>query len=249
MRSTLEQSTSAWATNPFTSVRAQAATPKLYVLPSNLPQHECNTYIQFPGKNNITLGGRLVPQYGTQNLSEISQLFTNYINGDNSPVIASGLSTVQNDGTEISWLTIALQALRLTVPFKPLAPLNPIRTINIDELGLGFTPDTAWTPSAESNSVHASLELPFGFSLSISEIENDFNISANNSVIAGLSTVSDALTCLKFVTHLPYFIAHRRFNLRDSNHQFDKHSGSNQYLHSQYQLELPIGEPPRLLVI
>ena len=138
-----------------------------------------------------------MPQYGTQNLSEISQLFTNYINGDNSPVIASGQSTVQNDGTEISWLSIALQALHLTVPFKPLAPLNPIRTIDIDELGLGFTPDTAWTPSAESNSVHASLELPFGFSLSISEIQNDFSISANNSVVAGLSTVSDASTCLK----------------------------------------------------
>ena len=138
-----------------------------------------------------------MPQYGTQNLSEISQLFTNYINGDNSPVVASGLSTVQNDGTEISWLSIALQALHLTVPFKPLAPLNPIRTIDIDELGLGFTPDTAWTPSAESNSVHASLELPFGFSLSISEIQNDFNISANNSVVAGLSTVGDTSTCLK----------------------------------------------------
>lgn len=145
-----------------------------------------------------------MPQYGAQNLSEISQLFTNYINGDNSPVIATGISTTQDDGTQISWLSIALQALHLNVPFKPLAPLNPIRTIDIDELGLGFTQDSAWTPSADSNSVHASLTLPFGFGLSISEIQNDFNITANNSVVAGLSTVTDATTYMKFITHLPH---------------------------------------------
>jgi hypothetical protein len=101
----------------------------------------------------------LIPQSGAQNLSDISQLFTNYINGDNSPVFAKGISTVQDDGTEISWLSIALQSLILDVPFKPLAPLNPIRTINIDELGLTFTEADAWTPAAVSNSVHASLRM------------------------------------------------------------------------------------------
>jgi hypothetical protein len=116
-----------------------------------------NPYIQAPGPNDITLSGVLIPQSGAQNLSEISQLFTNYINGDNSPVIAKGISTVQDDGTEITWLSIALQSLILDVPFKPLAPLNPIRTINIGELGLTFTEATAWSPSAVSNSVQASL--------------------------------------------------------------------------------------------
>jgi hypothetical protein len=36
-----------------------------------------------------------------------------------------------------------------------------------------------------------NLELPFGFGLSISEIQNDFNISSNSSTAARLSTVSD----------------------------------------------------------
>ncbi|KAF7971549.1 hypothetical protein HWV62_20870 [Athelia sp. TMB] len=64
-----------------------------------------------PGNNSITLSGTLVPQYGAQNLSEIGQLFTNYINGDNPAVLAMRLSTTQADGTQISWLSIALQAL------------------------------------------------------------------------------------------------------------------------------------------
>ena len=49
------------------------------------------------------------------------------------------------------------------------------------------------------------------------------------------------------MTHLSP--AYRRFNLRDSGHQFDKHPRSNQYLHRQHQLELPIGKPPHFLVI
>lgn len=51
----------------------------------------------------------------------------------------------------------------LDVPFKPTAPLNPIRAIQIDDLGLTFTEDTAWAPAAVSNSVHASLRALFSF--------------------------------------------------------------------------------------
>jgi hypothetical protein len=118
---------------------------------------DANLHPQAPGPNDITLSGVLLPQTGAQNLTQISQLFTNYINGDNSPVFAQGISTVQSDGTEIEWFSIAVRNLLLDVPFKPLAPLNPIRTINIDELGLTFNEATAWTPAALSNSVYASL--------------------------------------------------------------------------------------------
>ncbi|KAF7983257.1 hypothetical protein HWV62_22882 [Athelia sp. TMB] len=146
-----------------------------------------NTQI-VPGNNSITLAGVLIPQFGAQNLSQISQLFTNYINGDNSPVIATGLSTTQADGVQISWLSQALQSLVLDVPFKPQAPLNPIQTIDINELGLSFTEGTEWSPGAASNSVHASLVLPFGFNLAIEQIQNDFNITTNGSAVAGLAT-------------------------------------------------------------
>lgn len=101
----------------------------------------------------------MIPQSGAQNLSQISQLFTNYINGDNSPVMATGLSTVQSDGTEIAWLSTALQSLVLNVPFKPQTPINPIRAINIGDLGLTFNQATQWSPAAVSNSVHATLRM------------------------------------------------------------------------------------------
>lgn len=54
-------------------------------------------------------------------------------------------------------MSVALRSLALDVPFKPVAPLNPIRAIQIDNLGLTFTEETAWAPAAVSDSVHASL--------------------------------------------------------------------------------------------
>ncbi|ESK92921.1 hypothetical protein Moror_8994 [Moniliophthora roreri MCA 2997] len=142
-----------------------------------------------PGQNEITLKGVLVRQEGEVNLKKMGTLFSNYINGIETSVIAVGKSTTQNDGTEISWLSKGLQALQLRVPFKPSnGPINPIKSIDIGDLALQFSPDTAWSPSADSRSVRATLELPFGFNLAIGEIENDFNITEDGNVVAGLKT-------------------------------------------------------------
>jgi hypothetical protein len=165
--------------------------------------------------------GVLQPQSSPADLSAVSQLFTNYINGENSPVVATGLSAIQSDGTTVSWLTEGIQALKLNVPFKPTAPINPIKAISIGEFDLAFSPETPWTPLVQSNTVQASMrgyliqffggyliyfseELPFGFGISIGQIQNTFNLTSNGQYIAGLSTVSglslrfgpDFLMCL-----------------------------------------------------
>ncbi|KAG2037615.1 hypothetical protein BDR03DRAFT_818585, partial [Suillus americanus] len=72
--------------------------------------------------NNITLNGVLVPQTTPANLATVSQLFTNYINFESSPVIAVGKSTT---------------------------PINPIWSIQIGSMALAFTPETAWTPQTD----------------------------------------------------------------------------------------------------
>lgn len=50
-------------------------------------------------------------------MSALSTLFTNYLNGDLSPVIVRGLSTLQTDGTAVGWLSEGLKSLVLNVPF------------------------------------------------------------------------------------------------------------------------------------
>jgi hypothetical protein len=84
-------------------------------------------------------------------------LFTNYLNGETSPVLATGESTLQSDGTQSSWLSAGLTALKSNVLFKAFSPINLIRSITIGNMGLVFTPDTAWDPVADSNSVQASM--------------------------------------------------------------------------------------------
>ncbi|KAJ3838704.1 hypothetical protein F5878DRAFT_725102 [Lentinula raphanica] len=154
-----------------------------------------NTVITGAAKNDITLSGTLIPQSGDNNLTVVSELFTNYLNGDSSDVIATGKSTLQADGTAISWLSQGLEALQLHVPFVSLSgAISPIKSIDIGNLGLVFAEETPWAPSAQSQSVQASLQLPFGFSVAISEIQNSFNITNGDDIVAGLSTPEGAST-------------------------------------------------------
>ncbi|KAH8992759.1 hypothetical protein EDB86DRAFT_3078965 [Lactarius hatsudake] len=148
-----------------------------------------------PGPNDITLRGRLVPHNGSNTeLAAIGQLFSQYINGDTSPVIAQGVSTLQNDNTSIFWLSKGLQALRLNVPFKSPTHINPLQSISIGELSLAFSETQPWAPVANSHSVQASMHLPFGFNVELGQIENAFNISKNGSAVAGLTTPLGATT-------------------------------------------------------
>ncbi|OJT10827.1 hypothetical protein TRAPUB_12696, partial [Trametes pubescens] len=141
-----------------------------------------------PGPNNITLSGRLVPQTDASALTSVSQLFTQYLNGEQSDVIARGQSSIQNDGSAVSWLSAGLTALDLHVPFKAAQAINPIKSISIGDMALAFSPQAPWDPVANSRTVQAAMELPFGFSLSIGEIQNAFNITSAGAVVAGLST-------------------------------------------------------------
>jgi len=104
------------------------------------------------------LSGRLVPHNGSESeLAVVGQLFTQYINGDTSPVLAQGVSTLQDDNTSISWLSEGVQALMLNVPFKSSTPTNPIQSISIGSLSLAFTEALPWAPLVNSRSIQASM--------------------------------------------------------------------------------------------
>ncbi|KAF7321550.1 hypothetical protein MKEN_00676000 [Mycena kentingensis (nom. inval.)] len=153
-----------------------------------------NTIIA-PGNNTITLKGVLQNHTDSNELAALSELFTNYLNSKETPIIAKGLSTLQDDGSTISWLSAGLQALNLNVPLAPPSPINPIRAISIGNFDLAFSDQTPWSPSANSDTVTASLELPFGFNVEIGQIQNEFNISMmDGSTVAGLSTPLGAST-------------------------------------------------------
>ena len=111
-----------------------------------------------PGENSITLNGVLISHKGKlQDLTILGELFTKYLNGEEAPVIAKGISSQQADGTVISWLSHGLHALNLNVPFKAPAAIDSIKAIIVPYMNLTFTEDTAWSPSVSSQGVQANM--------------------------------------------------------------------------------------------
>lgn len=99
----------------------------------------------------------MIPHTDTGELKALGELFTNYLNFEESPVTAIGISTTQDDGTEIPWLSQGLKALSLGVPFKAFTPIDPIKSISIQDLALAFTEQDPWNPTSTSNSVQAQM--------------------------------------------------------------------------------------------
>lgn len=144
------------------------------------------------GRNIIPLSGRLVDQTGNQTaLDLLSELFSAYLNGETSPVVAIGEYVELPDGTRVSWLNQGIRKLQLQVPLRcPTGPISPITSITIGSFGLAFNHDGSlpYAPIVGSNSTSASYGLPFGFSLNISQVQVSMAIVQNGTIIANIST-------------------------------------------------------------
>lgn len=102
---------------------------------------------------------------------------------------ARGRSVTLPNGEVIDYLQKGIQALILTVPLSsPTGPILPIQGIAIEALSLAFDTSAPYAPLANSSQVSAAFGLPFGFSLSIVELSNSFEIVENGTAVAGLSS-------------------------------------------------------------
>jgi hypothetical protein len=111
-----------------------------------------------PGENSVILNGVLTSHKDNpHDLTVLGDLFTKYLNGEAALVIAKGISTRQEDGTVISWLSQGLQALSLSVPFQAPVAIDPIKAIIVPYMNLTFTEDMAWSPSVSSQDVQANM--------------------------------------------------------------------------------------------
>ncbi|GJN94719.1 hypothetical protein Rhopal_007810-T1 [Rhodotorula paludigena] len=142
------------------------------------------------GENDIHLVGRLVPYPDdTAALGQLSTLFTSYLNGDTIPVQARGLSIDLPSGQNIAWLSSGISALTLNVPLRsPTGRIAPITGITIEALSLQFDPSNPYAPTANSSAISAGFGLPFGFSLDIVRLKNEFGIVDNRTIVASLES-------------------------------------------------------------
>lgn len=141
-----------------------------------------------PGSNVVPLYGRLLPHTSQNDLDTLGNLFTNYVNNQVSLTFAQGIAAYPDNKTAVGWLSEGLQALNLSIPLVPPAPLTLIQSIDIGSLNLAFTPATAYAPVASSNDVTIHFDFPFGFSIAFEQIANAFSlIDQQNDTLASLS--------------------------------------------------------------
>ncbi|CAG8458295.1 13175_t:CDS:2 [Acaulospora colombiana] len=134
------------------------------------------------GSSEMKLVGRLIPQSG-DGVNVIANIFADVLNKKPVPLVAKGTGLQP----PISWLIPAFTQLSIdsVLPPKDLGKLVPSVTIN--EISMKFTPDTAYDPITSSKNLTAQINIPFGFTLSITEMSEEIVIVNGNTNMARLS--------------------------------------------------------------
>ena len=113
------------------------------------------------------LSGRIIPQSGAD-LNNIGQLFSNFLAGQNSSLVAKGNSVTPPGASEpVTWLSEAFQTLELPVTL-PGRQFNIIQSIEINDLSITIlSQGQAFAPPASSKDTLAQYKNPFGFALQV----------------------------------------------------------------------------------
>lgn len=87
----------------------------------------------------------------------------------------------------MTWLNEGIKSLQIATVLPNQGTLNIIKSINLNELQLLFTENTAYDPSTSSKSTDAAFTLPFGFPIDISALEQTINIAYEGQSFAQLA--------------------------------------------------------------
>ena len=87
-----------------------------------------------------------------------------------------------------------IRSLQIATVLPNQGTLDLIKSINLDELKLLFTQDTAYNPSTSSKSTTAAFSLPFAFPVDIIALEQNINVGIQDQTFALLSLPKAATT-------------------------------------------------------
>ncbi|KAI8372839.1 uncharacterized protein BYT42DRAFT_578204 [Radiomyces spectabilis] len=131
------------------------------------------------GDNQILLKGTLAPQNDTESLQKVGRLFSNYMSGKISNTTATGVSCAPNGRDAIGWLSEGFQSVRLNVALGAEEPLKIIHAVSMGYLDLAFDANAPYAPVATAPNVVADFSIPFGFSLAITEVQQNITLGTD----------------------------------------------------------------------
>ncbi|KAF8929564.1 hypothetical protein EDD21DRAFT_382808 [Dissophora ornata] len=132
----------------------------------------------------LNLTGTMYPQNTTEGLTTVGNLFSAYIAGLSSETTARGVSVLPDGVNEVSWLSAGLQSMILKVPLQAPSALNIIQSISLGAMGMNWTGTDSYAPLANSPAVVAGFQMPFGFSLNVTQVQNNMTVVYNNKSMA-----------------------------------------------------------------
>ncbi|KAF9163540.1 hypothetical protein DFQ26_002426 [Actinomortierella ambigua] len=138
----------------------------------------------------LNLTGIMVPQTTPEGLSVVSSLFSQYIAGNASITSAKGVSVLPDGTNEVAWLSSALKSMTLNVKLQSPTPLNIIKSIELGPMGMNWTGADAYAPITTSPSVKAGFQMPFGFSLNVTQVQNNMTVIYNEKNIANINVLN-----------------------------------------------------------
>jgi hypothetical protein len=88
---------------------------------------------------------------------------------------------------QVTWLNEGIKSLQISTVLPNQGALNIIKSINLNELKLLFTDNTAYNPSTSSKSTDAAFGLPFAFPIDISSLEQTITVGFEGQSFAELA--------------------------------------------------------------
>ncbi|GAC93593.1 hypothetical protein PHSY_001158 [Pseudozyma hubeiensis SY62] len=139
------------------------------------------------GVNTVPVDGRIYHQQGDENLAKLSELVGILTNNEAAPV---SIKVNPTSETTPSWVKAAVDELNIVVPVKLPQPFDPIKAVQVGAMDVMLDPAQSYSPTLNSNSVSADVEIPFGLSLSVLSAAVHIDVSSGND--GGVATLNGA---------------------------------------------------------
>ncbi|KAG0211539.1 hypothetical protein BGX28_007763 [Mortierella sp. GBA30] len=137
----------------------------------------------------LNMTGIMEPQTTPEGLAKVSNLFSAYIAGLASETTAKGVAVLPNGQDRVNWLSAGLEAMVLNVKLQSPVPLKIIQSIELGPMGMNWTNADAYAPIATSPKVVAGFKMPFGFSLNVTQVQNNMTVVYQNKSMATVNAL------------------------------------------------------------
>ncbi|CAO3650856.1 unnamed protein product [Mucor hiemalis] len=94
---------------------------------------------------------------------------------------ATGISAAPDGVNPISWTSEGFQSVKLNVALGSAEPLKIISAVQMGYLDLKFDAANPYNPIVTAPNVNANFQIPFGFTLNISEVTQNISLALNTS--------------------------------------------------------------------